>query len=254
MSIDETGDMHELWEPARDPKILRYLAMLNGAEDANTSATYSVGIPRRLRLLPGPVRRVLSEHFPFYPNLTKPHYVATGSLQLLDVLRRNFPLHRLVVSDFSALPDAVQGLNGPVVQTRFKGTMIPVSTYRVLQGFFDIFFPTNFEELRQIYGKVMSGFGTEKGDAGHGLRELPRASPMATSASLRPDYFSSRTQAQAREGKSGLETSDLSRRQNAQILSHSEFLRRYARTEAVRLRDGTNPMLSWYANASWLLM
>ena len=49
-------------------------------------------------------------------------------MQFFDVLNQYFPAHRLVASDFSSLPDAVPGLNAPVVQTRFEGKMIPVTT------------------------------------------------------------------------------------------------------------------------------
>lgn len=33
--------------------------------------------------------------------------------------------------------------------------MIPCSTYLVQPGWFDIFFPTNFEELKKLYDHVM---------------------------------------------------------------------------------------------------
>lgn len=40
---------------------------------------------------------------------------------LLDVLREKFPGHRLLMADFSSLPDAVKGGTAPVVQTRYEG-------------------------------------------------------------------------------------------------------------------------------------
>lgn len=39
--------------------------------------------------------------------------------------------------------------------------MIPCSTYLVQQGWFDIFFPTDFESLKKLYDHVMKGSGAE---------------------------------------------------------------------------------------------
>ncbi|KDN52109.1 DUF185-domain-containing protein [Tilletiaria anomala UBC 951] len=257
VSIDETGDMHELWEPVRDEGIKQYLSLLRPNGDGRShDEQANAAIPSALRYIPRPIRKVLSDHFPIYPNLTRPHYLPTASLRLLHILRDYFPLHRLVLSDFSSLPDASEGVNAPVVQTRYKGTMVPVTTYRVLQGFFDIFFPTNFEELRRIYGKVMSSQSQQlvKGSSSSGaaIRIPPRPSPMATTSALRPDYFT-RSRAPALGSASDVPDSILQRRETAQILSHAEFLSHYARNDLVRLKDGSNPMLTWYANASWLL-
>jgi len=52
------------------------------------------------------------------------------------------------------LPDAIEGEQAPVVQTRYKQTMIPCSTYLVQPGWFDIFFPTNFEKLARLYERI----------------------------------------------------------------------------------------------------
>ncbi|UZJ51304.1 hypothetical protein CBS101457_000624 [Exobasidium rhododendri] len=196
VSIDESGDMHELWEPVKDEMILRYLQLLQSLTSSKLPAT----APYYLSWLPKGIRGVLTRHFPFYPNLTKPHFLPTGSLQLLDVLAKSFPKHRAIISDFNSLPEALMGLNAPVVQTRLEGTMIPVTTYTVQQGFFDIFFPTNFKQLQYVHAKAMH--------------------------------------------------QDLN---SASILDHSTFLKRYAETEKTSCKDGSNPMLSWYANASWFL-
>ncbi|KXN90688.1 hypothetical protein AN958_03973 [Leucoagaricus sp. SymC.cos] len=58
--------------------------------------------------------------------------------------------HRLLLSNLSSLTDTIPGVNAPVVQTRFRNTTVPCSTLMVRQGYFDIFFPTNFERLRDI--------------------------------------------------------------------------------------------------------
>jgi hypothetical protein len=49
-------------------------------------------------------------------------------MQFFDILREQFPAHRLVMSDFNRLPDSVKGVNSPVVQTRYNRETIPVTT------------------------------------------------------------------------------------------------------------------------------
>lgn len=192
VSIDSTGDMQELYVPATDPLILRYLDMYHTARP-ESKRTPPTG-PSYLRYIPESLRPSFTEKFPLYPNMTPPHYIPTGCLQFLDVLENFFPRHRLVVSDFHSLPNSLEGVNAPVVQTRFQGTMVPVTKYTVLQGFFDIFFPTDFNLLRDMHGR------------------------------------------------------------KGQVFPHGQFLERYpALNKQCNLKDGSNPMLGWYANASWLV-
>ena len=205
VSIDEGGDMHELWEPVQDERIKRYLALVQSTTQQSSSGSRPVTAPAYLPWLPQGVRSVLANHLPFYPNLTKPHYIPTGSLRLLDVLAEKFPHHQAIMSDFNKLPNALEGVNAPVVQTRLEGTMIPVTKYTVQQGFFDIFFPTDFKQLQQAHRQIASS----------------RHSPSESSPAV--------------------------------ILDHSEFLERYADTAQTQCKDGSNPMLTWYANASWFL-
>ena len=47
-------------------------------------------------------------------------------------------------------------MNAPVVQTRYQNTTVPCETLFVRQGYFDIFFPTNFENLRDMYEHVLA--------------------------------------------------------------------------------------------------
>ena len=72
-------------------------------------------------------------------------------MQFFDILATYFPHHRLVLSDFTSLLDSVPGINAPVVQTRYQRRTIPVTTPFVHQGYFDIFFPTNFELMEDMY-------------------------------------------------------------------------------------------------------
>ncbi|KAJ1907265.1 hypothetical protein IWQ60_011898 [Tieghemiomyces parasiticus] len=140
---DPRGEYQEAFEAVHDPLIARYLRLRR--QTGYVSPLFS----RRARWF-----RHLRQHFPLPPNLTGPEFIPTRALQLLEVLRDYFPQHRLVVSDFYSLPDTVPGVDGPVVQTRYRETMVPCSTYLVQPGWFDIFFPTNFELLRDMYLQV----------------------------------------------------------------------------------------------------
>ncbi|SHO75816.1 Similar to S.cerevisiae protein YKL162C (Putative protein of unknown function) [Malassezia sympodialis ATCC 42132] len=254
VSIDHTGDFIELWEPVQDPLIQRYLKLLSTVRPT----VLPPGAPFYLGWIPRSWRHMLHKKVPFYPNLTEPHYIPTGALQMLDVLKTRFPFHRLVVSDFSSLPDALPGVQGPVVQTRHNGTMIPVTTYCVLQGFFDIFFPTDFQLLRDMYLYLMSQpepenptldmpddyFSSTYPDAFY-------ADASASSDALYEDY--SRPPRRSIVSSNIIPPPLIKDSRETRILSHAEFLTRYAEAKATELRDGSNPMISWYANASWLL-
>jgi hypothetical protein len=69
----------------------------------------------------------------------------------METLWKYFPRHRLLLSDFDYLPTPIRGIDAPLVQTRQRYSMIPCSTYLVTRGWFDIFFPTNFELMSEIY-------------------------------------------------------------------------------------------------------
>ncbi|KAI8998382.1 S-adenosyl-L-methionine-dependent methyltransferase [Gaertneriomyces semiglobifer] len=143
---DEDSDYQEAFEPLSDPLIKRYL-------DLRSKTSY------RSPLQHSALRRKLRSLFPFAPNLTGPEFLPTMCLKLFDQLATQFPQHRLILSDFDALPDSVPGLNAPVVQTRYHEMMIPCSTYLVQPGWFDIFFPTNFELMKDIYALVCAEQG-----------------------------------------------------------------------------------------------
>ena len=139
--VNDKGEYEEIYEPVSDPLITRYLNLRN-------RTTYKTpALQKRL------YRRVRNK-LPLAPNLTQPEFIPTKMLLFLDVLKDYFPQHRLVISDFYKLPDSIQGIDAPVVQTRYQHTMVPCSTYMVHPGWFDIFFPTNFELLKDIYQLV----------------------------------------------------------------------------------------------------
>ena len=115
--IDGDGEFHEFYNPLIDPVASRFLRVRQAA------ARRQFPSPLGPKLTRG-VRNALSFRSPY----TLPEYIPTRLMQFFDILDSYFPAHRLVASDFSALPDAVPGLNAPVVQTRYKRRTVPVST------------------------------------------------------------------------------------------------------------------------------
>ena len=115
--IDADGNFFDFLTPRLDPVAARYLRVRDAA----------CGRPPNHPLNFGPLTR-LRDKLPYAPKFTQPEYIPTRLMQFFDVLHRFFPHHRLLASDFHFLPDAVAGVNGPVVQTRFQRHTIPVTT------------------------------------------------------------------------------------------------------------------------------
>ncbi|KAI9680114.1 MAG: hypothetical protein M1817_005131 [Caeruleum heppii] len=142
--IDGLGDYYEFYVPKLDPLAARFLRV----RDAAVSTSYPHPL-RTARFL-----RRLRSRLPLSPNLSSPEFIPTRLLQFFDILAKYFPAHRLVTSDFHSLPDAIEGYNAPVVQTRYERRTVPVTTPLVQQGFFDILFPTPFNVVEPIYRAV----------------------------------------------------------------------------------------------------
>jgi hypothetical protein len=124
--------------------------------------------------VPGTLRR-LAYSLPFSPNLTRGEFIPTATFDFIRNLHRHFPRHRLVLSDFYHLPDTTDDfIMSPVVQTRWKRDMIPCSTFLVKPGLFDIFFPTDFELLRDIYSLVETQERSQRIQGAQDLTRLPK--------------------------------------------------------------------------------
>ncbi|KAF2146888.1 uncharacterized protein K452DRAFT_304799 [Aplosporella prunicola CBS 121167] len=182
--IDAHGDFFEFYSRDLDPVAARFLRVRDAA--CEQPFNHPLRGPRLLRNL--------RASLPFAQNLSTPEYIPTRLMQFFDVLHTFFPAHKLVTSDFHSLPDTIQGVNAPVVQTRYKRRTVPVSTPLVQQGYFDILFPTDFCVMEDVYRAI---------------------------------------------------TGKLTR-----VMTHEDFLRRWAFVEDTEVRSGENPMLSWYRNAS----
>ncbi|KAJ0414276.1 amidase signature domain-containing protein [Aspergillus carlsbadensis] len=183
--IDEDGEFHEYYTPQLDPVASRFLRVRQAAARRDFPSPLGPRFTRQARGI-----------LPFQQPFTLPEYVPTRLMQFFDILDTYFPGHRLVASDFSSLPDAVPGFNAPVVQTRYKRRTVPVSTPFVHQGYFDIFFPTDFNVVEDIYRAVTGKL--------------------------------------------------------TQVVSHEDFMKRWAYIEDTETRSGENPLLTWYKNASIL--
>jgi hypothetical protein len=84
-------------------------------------------------------------------------YIPTGSFLLLKFIKRFFPHHYLILSDFNALQGSGIGVNAPLVQRIVGNSVTEKSTYlEAPLGQFDVFFPTNFTLLSHLYQKVMN--------------------------------------------------------------------------------------------------
>lgn len=259
--IDDNGDFDELYEPITDPLIKRFLKYRSQIQHPSPALASP--------FMSSPSLRAIRRNMPFAPNLTpKPEFIPTRLLSFLEVLRDKFPLHRLLLSDFSSLPDTMAGYNSPVVQTRYRETMVPVDTYMVQQGYFDIFFPTSFEMLRDMYELVMKmprrtpvipvveGVLQNQWESAIATETPPgtRPSPLSsTSSSLRlgADFFSALGRRLPEDGINSSSGLAVGQRMST-VYTHKEFMEKYANLSATRLRNGENPMLDFYHNVKFL--
>ncbi|KZT07276.1 DUF185-domain-containing protein [Laetiporus sulphureus 93-53] len=244
ITIDAHGDFSTYYTRVTDPLIASFLAL-------RRRLMHAPPIPRLLKL--SSTFRTLYTNLPFAPNLSPPEYIPTRLLTLLRTLRRHFPRHRLLLSDFSSLPDTIEGVNAPVVQTRYRNETVPCTTLLVKQGYFDIFFPTDFEKLRDMYEDVLAQ-PLQLSAAQENV--LPR-SPLSTTASplwLDNSFFSSYRPKNVRPSTDGaLSASGIpAGERKSDVFTHAEFLSTYADLNKTRLRNGENPLLELYQNVKFL--
>ncbi|KZV63177.1 DUF185-domain-containing protein [Peniophora sp. CONT] len=243
VTVDDQGDFGMHYERVTDPLVSSTLALYR-------RLNHKPPVPAWLAKFP--YLREVHSSLIFAANLSPPEYIPTRMLSLLRTLRRHFPRHRLLLSDFATLPDTIPGVNAPVVQTRFRNTTVPTSKLLVHQGYFDIFFPTDFERLRDMYEYMLGQPVLSDSVAGIG-----RASPLATSASplqAGSGYFSSFQPRNRRAPIDGVASSSglpVGQRKS-NVFTHAEFLETYADLSKTRLRSGENPMLEYYKNVKFL--
>ena len=115
--VDPRGELFEYYSRTLDPVATLFLARRQAAFPSYPHPLQGSRIMQNLRSL-----------IPWRGTLSQPEYIPTRLMQFFFMLYEKFPNHRLITSDFHSLPDTVQGLNAPVVQTRYKRQMIPVTT------------------------------------------------------------------------------------------------------------------------------
>ncbi|ANZ76576.1 BA75_03678T0 [Komagataella pastoris] len=93
--------------------------------------------------------------YPVHANLSDPEYIPTRLLKFFHILKYKFPQHQLLASDFSKLNETIPGYMAPVVQTMLNNRMVTTDSYMVLQGYFDIMFPTDFQLASDLYRQVV---------------------------------------------------------------------------------------------------
>jgi hypothetical protein len=196
--VDPRGELFEYYSRTLDPVATQFLKRRDAA---------CVSYPHPLQ-----GSRLM---VPFRTNLSQPEYIPTRLMQFFHILASKFPNHKLVSSDFHKLGEAVEGINAPVVQTRYKRRMIPVSTplvslltcpappaphtneHQVHQGYFDILFPTDFEVMEPMYSAITGKF--------------------------------------------------------ARTYTHEEFMAGRADIAETSTKNGDNPLVTWYKNASVMI-
>ncbi|KAK0446918.1 S-adenosyl-L-methionine-dependent methyltransferase [Armillaria borealis] len=245
--VDDDGDFDMVYTPVSDPLISAFLELRKSL--AHPPPISKVFQSSKL------LRRIY-RRLPFAANLSVEEYIPTRLLSLLRTLRNHFPRHRLLLSDFSHLPETIPGVNSPVVQTRFKNTTIATDTLLVRPGAFDIFFPTDFDRLRDMYEYTLSQPPTLPRPSSDNF--LPsRSTPLTAhslSLSLGADYFSSRRRTGRRTPLDGVTSASglpVGERKSS-VFTHAEFLETYADLLQTRLRNGENPMLDFYKNVKFL--
>lgn len=137
--IDKEGEFHEYYNTQLDPVASRFLRVRQAAARRSFSSPLGPKFMRGIR-----------NSLPFQDPHSLPEYIPTRLMQFFDILESYFPAHRLIASDFSTLPDAVPGMNSPVVQTRYMRRTVPVSTPFVCFSHF-LFF-----EGLQLINKIRS--------------------------------------------------------------------------------------------------
>lgn len=116
--IDTKGDFYDFYVPDLDPVASRFLRVRHAATGGRyPHPLYQNQLFRKFR-----------STLPLAHNLSHPEYIPTRLMQFFDILGKYFPGHRLLTSDFHDLPDTINGVNAPVVQTRYKRRTVPVST------------------------------------------------------------------------------------------------------------------------------
>lgn len=148
--VDEKRNYSEIFEPIGDDStISRYMALRKKVGSKHTTHTSQQIIWQKIKQMINLSSSSSSPHH--VDGYTHAEYIPTKLLQFMEKLNDYFPRHRLILTDYSSLHNTIEGVNAPLVQTAYKGLMVPCATYLLPPGWYDIVFPANFELLRDMY-------------------------------------------------------------------------------------------------------
>ncbi|KAI5064689.1 hypothetical protein GOP47_0019384 [Adiantum capillus-veneris] len=197
MKAPESAALIECHKPVEDPLIQRCINIME-------SGKWS--LPSWLSSMKDLFHKIVP--------ISRRAWIPTASLQLLEGLYSMRPNLALIVSDFSVLPDVqVQGERAPLVASKKDGVTVDLSSYLDVKGDADIFFPTDFQLLRQL-------------DRHCYLSAQARAVPHITAHKAPRQSF---------------------------IVPVSKFMRQYADISKTETKDGFNPLLDDYSNMQFFL-
>ena len=196
----------EAFSPVTDPFILEYLHAMDeyravrAAPRWHRYGTSNNYLAVGMQALGSLVHRLLAALSPSQ----LPQYLPTTALHFFHLLHHFMPQHRLLVGDFSSLPDAITGVNAPVVSSsdQQRGGVRDYRTYLLQLGCADIFFPSDFELMQFVYHRVgrirRSKDGARVGGGAAGIEAAAE---------------------EGKDGQSGI---------TSRVLTNYEFMREYA--------------------------
>ncbi|KAH8832264.1 hypothetical protein DL96DRAFT_1810947 [Flagelloscypha sp. PMI_526] len=150
-----------------------------------------------------------------------------------------------------------------VVQTRVQGRTVTTESYLVQPGWFDIFFPTDFEGLREMYEMIL------RSPLGSVEAPLQARSNYWAPSRLGGDFFFPRSGSLGSSSRGG-GAEKCGRRQpvlgtvsatglgigvgerKSGVWSHKEFVEMYEDVDKTVCRNGENPMVDFYNNVKVL--
>ncbi|KAJ3351039.1 hypothetical protein GGF32_004470 [Allomyces javanicus] len=237
VTTDQFYDHTEEYAPVMDPTLARALYLHACADHALPRFSNVLHDPWGTLAARLPMGRTLVPKVPFAPNLSQRAFVPTMHVRFAEQIAHRFPKHKLVMADFSTLPDTIdaRAMNAPVVQTRFKGSMVPVGTYLVQPGFFDVFFPTEFGAAQRVHDLVrVDGYDVDQ----------------VTDRAWR--YLAALGSGDARQAREVVREQPKGQAR-AKVLSQRAFLERNADLTATTTKSGENPLLMYYENCAFLV-
>jgi hypothetical protein len=235
----------ELVTPATDPLIQRCLHALHlaGSSDNSNGSSGSNGSRGGLKGWLQSLLGLEDEQSRQANNVWLP----TRCFELLETLHTAVPYHTLIAADFSALPEVqVAGRNAPLVSGRGPGRSVQdYSTVLVPWGAADIFFPTDFDGLCQLYQAAAETAASGPAAAPAG----PKAAPQAAAAAAATLSAADPEQAVTLEPLAAPEAEQQQQRPvSSSHTSTADFMAAFAEAKGTCTLTGYNPLVQDWLN------